>query len=164
MVGNLQKTCGICLRTMRGDNLKQHMKRHEIKPYSMVTEYHSTVDVVACNEYKCRDCAYSTDWSYNLRKHERAMHKPLLMVTRKIEYHSTVDVVACNRYKCQDCVYSTNRLSNLRRHEKAMHKPLSMVTRKIEYNSTVDVAACNRYKCHPAGSRCPPSSPQHEGI
>ena len=52
MVGNLQKTCRICLKTMRGDNLKRHMKRHEKKPYSIdvVTEkieYHSTVDDVA---------------------------------------------------------------------------------------------------------------------
>ena len=27
--GNLQKTCAICLRTMKGDNLKGHMKCHE---------------------------------------------------------------------------------------------------------------------------------------
>ena len=52
MVENLQKTCGICLKTMRGDNLKRHMKRHEKKPYSMdvVTEkidYHSKVDDLA---------------------------------------------------------------------------------------------------------------------
>ena len=33
--GNLQKTCGICLKTMRGDHLKRHMKRHEKKPYSI---------------------------------------------------------------------------------------------------------------------------------
>ena len=62
MVGNLQKTCGICLKTMRGDTLKRPMKPHENKPYSMVTEYHSTVDVVAlknkilwgCDEYQRR--------------------------------------------------------------------------------------------------------------
>ena len=65
------------------------------KPLSMVTrklEYHSTVDVAACNKYKCRGCAYSTNRSSNLRRHEKAMHKPLSMVSRKIEYHSTVDV------------------------------------------------------------------------
>ena len=29
MVGeHLQKTCGICLKTMRGDTLKRHMKSH----------------------------------------------------------------------------------------------------------------------------------------
>ena len=33
MVGNPQKTCRICLKTMRSDNLKRHMKRHEKKPY-----------------------------------------------------------------------------------------------------------------------------------
>ena len=52
MGGNKHVTCGICLRTMRGDTLKRHMKRHEKKPYSIdgVTgkiEYHSTVDDVA---------------------------------------------------------------------------------------------------------------------
>ena len=65
MVGNKLFTCRICLKTMRGDNLKRHMKRHENKPYSIdvVTEkieYHSTVDVVAleneivwsANEYR----------------------------------------------------------------------------------------------------------------
>ena len=52
MVGNKQVTCRICLKTMRGDHLKRHMKRHENKPYSIDVvkekmEYHSTVDVVA---------------------------------------------------------------------------------------------------------------------
>ena len=32
---NMQKTCPICLKTMRGDNLKRHMRRHEKKPYSI---------------------------------------------------------------------------------------------------------------------------------
>ena len=30
-----QKTCEICLKTMRGDTLNRHMKRHEKKPYSI---------------------------------------------------------------------------------------------------------------------------------
>ena len=30
--GNLMKTCPICLKTMRGDHLKRHMKQHEKKP------------------------------------------------------------------------------------------------------------------------------------
>ena len=46
------KTCRVCLKTMRGDTLKRHMKWHENKPYSIdvVTEkieYDSTVDVAA---------------------------------------------------------------------------------------------------------------------
>ena len=47
-----------------------------------------------CIRYKCWDCAYSTNRSSNLRRHEKAEHKPLSIdvVTRKIEYHSTVDV------------------------------------------------------------------------
>ena len=64
---HLQVTCRICLKTMRSDHLKRHMKQHEKKPYSIdeVTEkidYHSTVDDVALkneivrggNEYRRR--------------------------------------------------------------------------------------------------------------
>ena len=45
-------TCRICLKTVRSDTLKRHMKRHENKPYSMDVatekiEYDSTVDVAA---------------------------------------------------------------------------------------------------------------------
>ena len=29
MVGNLKKTCNVCYKSMRGDNLKKHMKKHE---------------------------------------------------------------------------------------------------------------------------------------
>merc|ERR1711873_253744 len=29
MVGNLKKTCNVCFKSMRGDNLKKHMKKHE---------------------------------------------------------------------------------------------------------------------------------------
>ena len=36
--GNLQKTCAICRKTMRGDTLKIHMKHHEKNPYSI---YHA---------------------------------------------------------------------------------------------------------------------------
>ena len=42
--------------------------------------------------YKCDDCTYSTNWSSNLRKHEKAMHKQSEL--KEIEYHSTVDVAA----------------------------------------------------------------------
>ena len=70
----MQVTCRICLKTMRSDHLKRHMKRHEKKPYSIDVvkgkiEYHSTADDVARNKYKCRDCAHSTNRSFNLRKH-----------------------------------------------------------------------------------------------
>ena len=81
---HLQKTCGICLKTMRGDTLTRHMKHHEKKPYSIdvVTgeiEYHSTAGDVARNKYKCRYCAYSSNRSFNLRKHEKSVQ-----VVRKV--------------------------------------------------------------------------------
>ena len=31
---NLDKICDVCFKTMRADNLKRHMKRHEKEPYS----------------------------------------------------------------------------------------------------------------------------------
>ena len=39
--------------------------------------------------YKCQDCPYSTIWSSNLRKHEKAMHNPSVT-----EYHCTINVTA----------------------------------------------------------------------
>ena len=47
--GNLQKTCDLCFKRMRGDTLKRHMKTGEKKPNSkdQLTEYNSTIDVVA---------------------------------------------------------------------------------------------------------------------
>ena len=32
MVRNLNKTCEICLKSMRGDNLTRHLKKHEKEP------------------------------------------------------------------------------------------------------------------------------------
>ena len=40
MVRNIQKTCRICLKTMRGDNLKRHMKWHE--KMNSIDETHTT--------------------------------------------------------------------------------------------------------------------------
>ena len=43
--------CRICLKTVRSDNLKRHMQKHENKPpkkeVSEKIEYHSTVDEAA---------------------------------------------------------------------------------------------------------------------
>ena len=74
--------CQDCVySTNRSSDLRRHEKvKHKPLSIDVVTgkiEYHSTVDVAACNRYKCRDCAYSTNRSFNLRKHEKAMHKPL---------------------------------------------------------------------------------------
>ena len=35
MARHLEKTCDVCCKTMRGDHLKRHMKRHEKNPYSI---------------------------------------------------------------------------------------------------------------------------------
>ena len=62
--------------------------------------------------YKCQDCTFSTIWSSNLRKHEKAMH---------------------NKKKHQKSMQNPN---DLRKHEKAKHNPL--VT---EYHCTINVTA-----------------------
>ena len=31
MVRNLRKTCNVCFKEMRGDKLKKHMKKHDVK-------------------------------------------------------------------------------------------------------------------------------------
>ena len=36
---NLEKTCDVCPKTMRGDNLKRHMKCHDKEPYPKVINY-----------------------------------------------------------------------------------------------------------------------------
>ena len=46
--------------------------------------------------YKCQDCAYSTDWSSNLRKHERFKHKESEL--KEIFIHSTLTPTNQNIY------------------------------------------------------------------
>ena len=103
--------------------------------------YHSKLDVAAlkneilmrCEEYqiklesaskmkqmyKCHDCPYSTIWSYNLRRHEKAMYNPSSVYKRKLEVASEKKM-----YKCRECPYSTNWLSNVRPHQNFHHKPI----------------------------------------
>ena len=68
--------------------------------------------------YKCHICPYSTNWSSNLRKHERAMHNP-----------SEIKQMC----KCSSCTFVTSWLA---KHEKFMQNPLL-----TEYNSNVNVTA-----------------------
>ena len=126
MVGNMQVSYRICLNTINDDNLTIHEKAIHNPLVTRTIEYHSTQgDVDLKNEiahgdnelqlpseikqtYKCCDCSYSTNWSSNLRRHEKFKQNP-----------SGIKQI----YKCQDCTYSTNWSSSLRRHEKTMHKP-----------------------------------------
>ena len=103
MEGNKQVSYTICLNTMNDDNLRRHGKVKKL--------------------YKCQDCNYSTKRSTDLRRHEKAIHKPLVK----------------KMYKCQYCTFTTNWISSLRIHEKRMHKRL--FREKIEYHSKIDVAA-----------------------
>ena len=49
MVGNLIKTCDICLKSMRGDVLKGHMKQHDKKEEMKVDK--NTVNCEICMKY-----------------------------------------------------------------------------------------------------------------
>ena len=64
------------------------MKRHEKKPYSIAETHRrekSLGEYTSLNfeemernvqkMYKCQDCSYSTNWSSNLRRHEKFKHQ-----------------------------------------------------------------------------------------
>ena len=144
-VKNMYK-CQYCTYSSnRSFNLRKHQNAIHKTLVTEKIEYHSTIGVsVLKNEivqseneyqtkiellseikkmYKCQDCTFTTNWSTDLRRHEKFVHKPSVK----------------QLYKCQDCTYSTHWPYNLIRHENAMHKPL--ITEKIEYNSTIDVCA-----------------------
>ena len=46
--------------------------------------------------YKCQDCSYSTDWSYNLRRHEKFKHKQTEL--KEIYINSTLSSTNNNMY------------------------------------------------------------------
>ena len=52
------KTCKVCFKEMRGDNLKKHMKKHDVKTEDNVVTKEShdgkTEDNVATNEEQIR--------------------------------------------------------------------------------------------------------------
>ena len=154
MEGNTQVNYTICQNTLNNNNLTRHEKTINKPLITGTIEYHYTVDVPtlkneivqsdnekAVNKpsftfssdikkmYKCHDCTFTTNWSTDLRRHEKFVHKPSVK----------------QMYKCQDCTYSSNRSFNLRKHQNAMHKPL--VTEKIEYHSKIDVSALKNTRC-----------------
>ena len=40
--------------------------------------------------YKCQDCSYSSDWSHNLRRHEKAKHKDSEPIEHKLNVYSSL--------------------------------------------------------------------------
>ena len=88
------RTCYVCYKTMRGDNLKRHMKQHEKKPYS--------IDETGCDmvgkhkQVVCKICLKKMT-SNNLKRHMKKHEKKTCSIdvlTEKIEYNSTIDNVA----------------------------------------------------------------------
>ena len=64
MVRNLTKTCEICLKSMRGDHLTRHMKKHEKE----------SIDVVDENTAKCEICMKTMRKDHlkrHMKKHEK---------------------------------------------------------------------------------------------
>ena len=64
MVRNLTKTCEVCHKSMRRDNLKRHMKKHEKKPVVGVDK----------NTAKCEICMKSMrkdNLKRHMKKHEK---------------------------------------------------------------------------------------------
>ena len=64
MVRNLTKTCEICLKSMRGDHLTRHMKKHE----------RESIDVVDENTAKCEICMKTMRKDHlkrHMKKHEK---------------------------------------------------------------------------------------------
>ena len=71
MVRNLIKTCEICLKSMRGDNLSRHMKKHDKR--------HD--EVVDKNSVNCEICMKSMRKNHlkrHMKKHENKNNKDKL--------------------------------------------------------------------------------------
>jgi hypothetical protein len=65
MDGHKRIECRICLKTMRSDHLRRHMKRNDHKPYQKVEiEYNSKLDVVALEN------EVISEWNEFMRKLE----------------------------------------------------------------------------------------------
>ena len=81
MVRNLTKTCEICLKSMRGDVLKRHMKKHEKEPEMKLDK----------NSAKCEICMKTMRKDHlkrHMKKHENknnedkkgTLHKNLMLI------------------------------------------------------------------------------------
>ena len=81
-------------------------------------EFQTNLLVKQQKMYKCQDCDFATNWSFNLIRHEKFKHNP-----------SDIKQI----YNCHDCAFSTNWKSNLKRHEKFNHKD----SEPIEHMSNV---------------------------
>ena len=64
-------TCRICLKTMRGDHLKRHMKRHENKPQSIdevetvIQTHGSGANSVKCTRLNLEELENNVDSQVN---------------------------------------------------------------------------------------------------
>ena len=80
---NLAKTCGICLKTMRGDTLKRHMKRHEKKPYSIdESQTHRSGEMKNVDQAETSSAKYA---NINLEMLEKNIECEVDEFERKIE-------------------------------------------------------------------------------
>ena len=89
MVRNLTKTCEICLKSMRGDHLTRHMKKHEKE----------SIDVVDENTAKCEICM-KTMRQDNLKRHMKKHEKNNVKDKKGMLYNDvTIEMQEFNRKK-----------------------------------------------------------------
>ena len=89
MVRNLSKTCEICLKSMRGDVLKRHMKKHEKE---------HTVDLNK-NSAKCEICM-KTMRKDHLKRHMNKHEKKIITNSGGMLYNDmTIEMQDFNRKK-----------------------------------------------------------------
>ena len=119
MVGNLKKTCYVCYKSMRGDNLKKHMKKHE-RGISCTDEELEN-EVININKEFNRKIELGwklnkimNEYRYNENGLDNDMKEALK--TYKLHVETKEDM-----YKCKLCAFGSKRKFDVNRHEKAMH-------------------------------------------
>ena len=91
--GNLMKTCPICLKTMRGDHLKRHMKVHQKKPQPIhEAESHSSVEMKNVDEAETKSSLVKYT-GLNFEKLERNVDYYVDEFNRKIELGRNLKII-----------------------------------------------------------------------
>ena len=69
--------------------------------------------------FYCKNCAYTSNWSSNLRRHEKAKHRN--EINQDFGFQNSHMRVKNEMFSCKYCTYTSNWSSNIRRHEMAKH-------------------------------------------
>ena len=94
---HLQKTCPICLKTMRSDHLKSHIKRHEKKPYSIdKSQTHRSGEIKNVDETETKTSLVKYS-SLNLEMLEKNLESYVDEFNRKIELGRNLKIIINKR-------------------------------------------------------------------